>query len=262
MALKRMSRPRSKRLKAYALASATPKPRRPRLRARARPPRPRLRAPLAAKDETAALQTELSAVTLDAARTQAEHEGQIATLTVTVSGLEAKIQNGSKVIKNLKAEIERRKQGLHEDQNVIKRQSSKITRMEGELDFAEAQRLDLVSQRDALHGKLEALRLRTKTSVPSLKRPPVSSRPKTRRWWGSKASSPAPRPRPPPCNAACGRATRGSQCGARARQANKELRSSVKALKTANKQEAAKSQRLESKLEQALLKAADAQAQS
>ena len=92
-----MWRPLSKRLKACARASATPKPRRPRLRAKSASTKAALESALsAAKGETAALQTELSAVTLDAARTQAEHEGQIATLTETVSGLEAKIQNESK----------------------------------------------------------------------------------------------------------------------------------------------------------------------
>ena len=105
---------------------------------------------------------------------QAEHEGQIATLTETVSGLEAKIQNESKVIKNLKAEIERRKQGLHEDQNVIKRQSSKMTRMEGELDFAEALRLDLCLSAMRFMASSKASRPRTKTSVPSSKKLPVS----------------------------------------------------------------------------------------
>ena len=66
------------------------------------------------------------------------------------------------------------KQGLHEDQNVIKRQSSKITRMEGELDFAEALRLDLVSQRDGLHAKLETLQSKNKDLGAKLKKLPVS----------------------------------------------------------------------------------------
>ena len=180
-----------------------------------------------------------------------------------MSGLEAKIQNESKVIKNLKAEIERRKQGLHEDQNVIKRQSSKITRMEGELDFAEALRLDLVSQRDALHGKLEGLKTQNKDLGAKLKEATGELKAQNQALVALQGKLSRSETQTAALQTQLAAAQQEARsAGARARQANKELRGSVKALKTANKQEAAKSQRLESKLEQALLKAADAQAQS
>ena len=61
-------------------------------------------------------------------------------------------------IGELKAEIAERKKALGEGNKLTEAQAERIARLEEDLDFTEALRTDLVSQRNELHENVESLR--------------------------------------------------------------------------------------------------------
>ena len=111
-----------------------------------------------ATEDNAELQTKLQSASTGASKVQADNDATISSLNTQVSSLGDKMEAQAAKIKELKAGIGRRKKTMQKDNKLTTRQANRITRLEGDLDFAEALRVDLVSQRNELHEKVKDLR--------------------------------------------------------------------------------------------------------
>ena len=108
--------------------------------------------------DNADLQTKLQNAAIGASTVQADNDATISGLNAQVTNLGDRVEAQATKIKELKAGIGRRKKTMQKDTKLTTRQANRITRLEGDLDFAEALRVDLVSQRNELHEKVKDLR--------------------------------------------------------------------------------------------------------
>ena len=116
-----------------------------------------------ANEDNADLQTKLQNAAVGASKVQADNDATISGLNAQVAKLGNRVEAQAEKIKELKAGITRRKKTMQQDNKLTTRQANRITRLEGDLDFAEALRQDLVSQRNELHEKVKDLRHQNNT---------------------------------------------------------------------------------------------------
>ena len=90
-----------------------------------------------ANEDNADMQTKLQNAAIGASKVQADNDATISGLNAQVAKLADRVEAQAAKIKELKAGITRRRKTMQQDNKLTTRQANRITRLEGDLEFAE-----------------------------------------------------------------------------------------------------------------------------